>query len=81
MIFNEYVRDTKALYKDRYGFNPEMPVFWDLPSEIQERMMRVGIEARTLNIDDGNVEAIMILAYCTILRDRMQQTNRYTETV
>ena len=75
MTFNEYVHDTKERYKSRHSRYPEMPKFWDLDSEVQERMMRVGVEARAFQIDDGNIDSIMILAYCTILRERMRRTN------
>jgi hypothetical protein len=76
MNYQEYVQKTKQMYVDRYSKPLIMPTFWDLESEIQERMMRVGIEVKALEIDDSDVEKIMIVAYCTILRDRMRESNR-----
>lgn len=69
IVFEDWCRDVRARYERQFGIKPPAtPNLIELSSNIQERMMRCGLEARAFQLDDSR-DTIAILAHHTLLLD------------
>jgi hypothetical protein len=73
--FDLWCKDIRARYERMFNIEPKgAPNLVNLESEVQERMMRCGVEARVFDLDD-NRDDLAILAHHTLLADDMKYLN------
>ena len=69
----EYCSNVRAQYFDEFGRKPKpSPDLINLDREVQQRMMRCGVEANMLGVDPSNRDDLATLAYHTMMSDKIK---------
>lgn len=69
---NAWCQDVRDRFEKRFGVKARLsPTLHDLESEVMERMMRCGIEARHFGVTEH--DSLAILAHHTLLVDQMRR--------
>lgn len=67
--FEAWCKDIRTRYEKQFNIEAKgAPNLVNLESEVQERMMRCGMEARAFDLDDDR-DDLAILAHHTLLAD------------
>lgn len=73
MTFKEWCASVRERYKAEFLVDaPKPPSSVDLDSRVQERMMRVGVEARRFDIANS-FDDLVVLAHHTLLLDDVKR--------